>query len=158
MYDYNQYAHNSEYPIHNSRMAARRYPKEDGYNLLKDINRKILRGFVFRALDDRGMISSRQVTKEDLIFAHDKVGLGKTFTVTIYGDDLGGKYGGKVFFANEGDVKKCMNFLEDYIGPAKMGEFTRSISSLEPDPITKVGQMFYEKWKVSDEEWPLAEK
>lgn len=138
MYDYNK---------------AIQFRAGSGYSCTRNINEGTLRRYALLALADRNMLSPRMVTEEDLI-AHKK-GENKTFTLMVYGDDIHGRYGNQVMFANSEDVHKLMSFMENVVGPKTMEKFERHING-DPDDVEVIASSYYKKWKTSDEDWPLA--
>lgn len=118
-------------------------------NLMRDVNRSMLRRYVILAMIARGLLS------ETMIDSHSE----KTFTMRIYGDEIGYRYGERVMYANEQDVKLLVDFLESKVaekyGAERMSILKRSIQKSVPDEVEKIGIEWLQKWQ-SDEDWPLT--
>ena len=118
-------------------------------NLMRDVNRSMLRRYVILAMIARGLLS------ETMIDSHSE----KTFTMRIYGDEIGYRYGERVMYANEQDVKLLIDFLESKVaekyGAERMSILKRSIQKSVPDEVEKIGIEWLQKWQ-SDEDWPLT--
>ena len=116
---------------------------------MRDVNRSMLRRYVILAMIARGLLS------ETRIDSHSE----KTFTMRIYGDEIGYRYGERVMYANEQDVKLLVDFLESKVvekyGAERMSILKRSIQKSVPDEVEKIGIEWLQKWQ-SDEDWPLT--
>ena len=71
----------------------------------------------------------------------------------------GYRYGERVMYANEQDVKLLVDFLESKVaekyGAERMSILKRSIQKSVPDEVEKIGIEWLQKWQ-SDEDWPLT--
>lgn len=125
----------------------------DYYNPLKEVNRNVLRRYVYKALDAKGMLSGKRVARSEFLLPEDP-GPEKEYTVQIYGEDLDHRYGNRVMFANPQEVYALMSFLEKEVGEERMEILKRSLAP-GPDDVEKVGIEWLKKWRAG-EPLPLA--
>ena len=128
----------------------------DYYNPLREINRHTLREIALKAMADRGLLSGKRIARSEYASPLDPQP-EKEFTVQIYGEDIDNRYGKRVMFANEQDLNTVMAFLEEKVGKERMEVLRRSINP-QPDEVAEIGYYWLNKWRTSDEEWPLAAK
>ena len=118
-------------------------------NHMRDVNRSMLRRYVILAMIFKGLLSETRIDSQS----------GKTFTLPVYGDEIDYRFGTRVMYANEQDVKYLVDFLEGKVaekyGAERMCILKRSIRKSEPDDVEKIGMEWLKKWQ-SDEDWPLT--
>ena len=140
------------YPIYGGKVSIGHTVERT--SVLYSINRKVLTQFALLALDDRGLLCGHRVAKSEFADVTDP-GPEKTFTYQVYGEDLNGRYGNRVMFANEEEVNTLVNFLIKQVGDERMHIFKRSIGNHEPDDVERIGREWYRRWGAG-ESWPLA--
>lgn len=148
---YNPFAP-KHYPIYSGKVSSVAIGA-DYYNSLREINRNVLRKYVYLALADKGMLSGKRVARSEFLSPSDP-GPEKEFTVQIYGDDINHRFGNRVMFANTHDVNALMSFLEKEVGDERMDILKRSMAP-EPDDVEKVGMEWLRRWRAG-EPMPLA--
>ena len=123
-------------------------------SIIYECNENILLRYVYAALADYGMLSGKMIKKSEFARPEDPEP-EKTFTVQILGDDIGYRFGKRVMFANDGDVKTLLKILVNEVGNDRMHCIHESLESNEPNDVHKVGIKWLAKWKRGDG-WPLS--